>query len=201
MKRFLYHLACLVALTAGLTADGQFAEFPSTTTTFLRGDNTWATPTTFGAISATTIAASGAQTNSSTLGVAGAITAAGALGVSGRTTFGAGLTMTPTTLVPASGGTNYGIDMSLWSSAYKAMTNHMTFTGITNNAAGAYFRAMIHNSSGGDLLVRVPAGGIYYSDPSGFPLTVTNTTAVLIEVFGMGTQSTNALWAYRRFVP
>ena len=193
MKRFLYHFACLVALAAGLTADGQFAQFPSTTTVFLRGDNTWVTPTTFGAISATTVDATGAVLLESTVSIGD------------RMTIGAGLKLTPATLVPASGGTNYGVDMALWSSGYKAMTNHMTFTGITNNAAGAYFRAMIHNSSGGDLLVRVPAGGIYHDEPvtggSAFPLTVTNTTAVLIEVFGMGTQSTNALWAYRRFVP
>ena len=189
MKRFLP----LLALLGVLPVSGQFAQFPADATKFLSGANTWVVPGTFGAISATTVDATDAVLLESTVAI------------SGRLTVGAGVKLTPTTLVPASSGTNYGIDMALWSSAYKSMTNVVAFTGITNNAAGAYFRAMLYNGSGGNLVVRAPAGSIFQDEPvtgaAAFPLTVTNTTAVLIEVFGMGTASTNALWAYRRFIP
>lgn len=181
MKRYLVHALGLALIVAGLTADGQFAQFLNNSDVFLSGANTWASPATL--------------TN---------VTARGTFGTAGLLTVGAGLTQTATTLVPASAGTNYGIDLSATSLAYKSMTNHITFTGLTNNTLGAICRVLIYNGSGSSYLVRAPAGGIYSSTMAGladWPITLTNTTALIVDIFGMGTASSNALYRATRLLP
>lgn len=103
------------------------------------------------------------------------------------------------TLAPASAGTNYGIDLTSSSGGLILMTNHVTITGLTNNAAGATYQLLIVNVSGSDFVLRTPSTAftsmISVSDS---PMTVSNQVAAIVEIAGYGSNTTNALYRIRR---
>jgi len=100
------------------------------------------------------------------------------------------LTLEQGSMTPASGGTNYGIDLATAVTLYKEVTNHVCFTGTTNAAAGRVMWCLLNNTSTNDYELTIPSTWFQKGFASQ-KWTMTNGTASELFLYCYGTASTN----------